>query len=57
MDGLYYLSEQGETMAIKEELDFIYEYTMQLALAEGWDERDSIDIARDAVKGYFRNEG
>ena len=43
-------------MAIKDELDFIYEYTLTLAYAEGWDDRDAQDIARDAVKAHFKQE-
>ena len=43
-------------MAIKDELDFIYEYTLALAHAEGWGERDAQDIARDAVKAHFKQE-
>lgn len=39
----------------KEELDSIYEYTLALALAEGWYERDAQDIARGAVKNYYNS--
>lgn len=40
-------------MAIKDELDSIYEYTLARAYDEGWDDRDAQDIARDTVKAYF----